>query len=1560
MKLFYIKIAVSLLFVLCLLFTNKATGQCYSTDGNKWNESWTSCQMTMNPNNQRGISHWILFEFETPQSIADSWIWNANLAGQSNLGARDIVVDYSSDGAAWTELGTYTLPKASEQANYQGVQGPDFAGVFIKEILITILNTHGNNSCASLAEIQFNIDQTACYGTLDACGVCNGPGAITWYRDADSDGLGDPNDFIIACTQPSGYIATSGDDCDNGLPGWDEIGAIFADNGCNACHGPAALGGLRLDSYDTFLQGGDKCGTAITTGTTLIDIINTNNYAGCGTTIAFPSMNQRVGGAIDNNEIARIQEWINTGASQNCNCPNVANIALAGTPAMSSSYFSNSTALLNDGIINNNSLAHTNGESPNDWVEIDLEAIQDIENVVIWNRTNCCGDRLNNVYVLVSNTPFPANTDLNASLANADFTYQMGNVANDAMITVNVGQSGRYVRLQKSGNNTGGNFINILELQVFLEGNFSDLDGDGLCDEIDNCPGFDNSLIGTACNDGNPCTENDIWNSQCECIGKPKDDSDLDGICDDADVMPNDPCTADGIIDGNEPSGFITNISNDCDGDFITLLEGDLDDFDACINDTGASTNPECKCPGNEFSAAGTIVANTDGVSDIANAEGLPDGDYASMTTGETITYEFPNLDISAEICFHIGFSQPDASATIDINYYPYTYINPDPSLPAYEPQEFCIRTDIPGTQTVIITARSRTISIDGTTFQFCNCTDLDPTYNPQTAGCTLGEPCDDGNYCTSNDQYDCDCNCIGRPTDTPLANAPCTVGAPCDDGDACTVNDTYDCECNCTGEYEGYEVVSGVGIDIGSGGGETFMVGADNIVYQWDQCTDSWSEFSSSIAAERIDVQGNGTPWITATNKTIHRWNGSAFVQTSGLAIDIGINGNHIFHVGTNNDVYRWNGSSWNRESNIGIAWRIDARPNGDAIVISLDSLNHWHQGGQLQSLSKGDFKAIDAVNPIGGSDYYCLSKEGIIHQYMGGGNYAPVGGWGGINCTMGSNGEIWLTQSNQMLRKRRCNQIQQEDFVSTACDDGIACTSSIYTDNCNTCESGLFFSTVAGRGKDIGSGGGETYVIGMNDYIYKWNNCTESWSLFSNMLSLRIDADGNSMPWIIAKDNTIHRWDGNAFIQMPGTALDIGINGNHIFIAGTDNNLYKWNGSNWDALDSRAPIIRVDATNNGEARAIGIDYLNYSYDGNTLSETPKGTIVGVDVSVPEGSAIHYTLTPTGSIYEYAGGDVYNFFGGIGGVNFTIRTSGDYWMTLQNNHIQRTDDCASISVTGTACNDGDDCTENDVYNSNCDCAGTLIDQNNDGICDISCIDIQLSAWLEGAYNPTLGKMTTTLSSSRKLLPGQTPVNNLATPTPAGQPYHSTPWNYNGTEGIGWTNADYTGNETDWVLVSFRTGTAKSTEIAMTAGLLMKDGVIELPDRCALPSNITSSLYIVVEHRNHIGIMTPQPVDIIGGILAYDFRVSDSYRDQTSFGQKQLPTGEWVMFAGDANQIVDLASFDVNGTDKTEWFNNNGVFDYYLSPDFNLDGDTNGEDKLFWFDNNGVSSRVPK
>ena len=260
---------------------------------------------------------------------------------------------------------------------------------------------------------------------------------------------------------------------------------------------------------------------------------------------------------------------------------------------------------------------------------------------------------------------------------------------------------------------------------------------------------------------------------------------------------------------------------------------------------------------------------------------------------------------------------------------------------------------------------------------------------------------------------------------------------------------------------------------------------------------------------------------------------------------------------------------------------------------------------------------------------------------------------------------------------------------------------------------------------------------------------------------------------------------------------------------------------------------------------------------------------------------------------------------------------------------------------------------------------------------NFACINIQLAVFLEGGLSDKdnigmyLAQMRSDLNTERSILPGQTPVNPLVSPTPPGQPYFETPWGYMGTEGLTWTNTEYQniaatyGSEVvDWVLISFRKTIDQSSEVAEAAALVLQDGTVVFVDECVLSTNEPGPLYVVVEHRNHLGIMSENPVTIDQGSLIFDFRVTNSFVGLqipvTGFGQKQVNPGVWAMYTGDGDQASDITSYDITGLDKILWEVENGNFDQYLLSDFNLNGDSNGADKILWSNNNGISSRVPK
>ena len=106
-------------------------------------------------------------------------------------------------------------------------------------------------------------------------------------------------------------------------------------------------------------------------------------------------------------------------------------------------------------------------------------------------------------------------------------------------------------------------------------GTFQDTDGDGVCDTDDVCPNFDDNLIGTACDDFDDCTIGDTYDSNCDCVGTFQD-TDGDGVCDADDTCPGGDDNIDTDGDG---------IPDDCDDDCpidLTIYDSDVSgDYEA-------------------------------------------------------------------------------------------------------------------------------------------------------------------------------------------------------------------------------------------------------------------------------------------------------------------------------------------------------------------------------------------------------------------------------------------------------------------------------------------------------------------------------------------------------------------------------------------------------------------------------------------------------------------------------------------------------------------------------------------------------------------------------------------------------------------------------------------------------------------------------------------------------------------------------------------------------------------------------------------------------------------
>ena len=114
-----------------------------------------------------------------------------------------------------------------------------------------------------------------------------------------------------------------------------------------------------------------------------------------------------------------------------------------------------------DGAFFDGSVTATN-QDPNAWWQVDLGVSSTISSVVVWNRTDCCGSRLSDFWVFVSNTPFLA-TDTPATLQNRAGTFASHiTTAPNPSTSINVAAAGRYVRVQLSDTD----YLSLAEVQV--------------------------------------------------------------------------------------------------------------------------------------------------------------------------------------------------------------------------------------------------------------------------------------------------------------------------------------------------------------------------------------------------------------------------------------------------------------------------------------------------------------------------------------------------------------------------------------------------------------------------------------------------------------------------------------------------------------------------------------------------------------------------------------------------------------------------------------------------------------------------------------------------------------------------------------------------------------------------------------------------------------------------------------------------------------------------------------------------------------------------------------
>ncbi len=148
-----------LLFIIAIvLLTKTINAQCIpDRHSTSWYDGWVSCSASQSPNPDRGISHWIMYNFGEPYSLTTSKIWNSNDPAHLEYGLQGYAVDYSLNGVTWSSLGTFSAPLANGSPFYEGTAGPDFGNAIAQFVLVTALSNFGGN-CFGISEMKININ----------------------------------------------------------------------------------------------------------------------------------------------------------------------------------------------------------------------------------------------------------------------------------------------------------------------------------------------------------------------------------------------------------------------------------------------------------------------------------------------------------------------------------------------------------------------------------------------------------------------------------------------------------------------------------------------------------------------------------------------------------------------------------------------------------------------------------------------------------------------------------------------------------------------------------------------------------------------------------------------------------------------------------------------------------------------------------------------------------------------------------------------------------------------------------------------------------------------------------------------------------------------------------------------------------------------------------------------------------------------------------------------------------------------------------------------------------
>jgi hypothetical protein len=129
--------------------------------------------------------NWIQFAFDKAYKLSEMWVWNSNQQIETfiGFGAKNVKVEYSTDGSTWTQLqGVPQFAQATGAATYTSNTTVNFGGVFAKYVKLTINSQWGMVPQCGLSEVRFFYVPVQARSPVPATGATgvNLDATLTW------------------------------------------------------------------------------------------------------------------------------------------------------------------------------------------------------------------------------------------------------------------------------------------------------------------------------------------------------------------------------------------------------------------------------------------------------------------------------------------------------------------------------------------------------------------------------------------------------------------------------------------------------------------------------------------------------------------------------------------------------------------------------------------------------------------------------------------------------------------------------------------------------------------------------------------------------------------------------------------------------------------------------------------------------------------------------------------------------------------------------------------------------------------------------------------------------------------------------------------------------------------------------------------------------------------------------------------------------------------------------------------------------------------------------------